>query len=197
MSKIVDCRGLSCPQPAIQTKQAPAQTKHITVVVDTTMSRDNLDRVAQSQGCNVQVTEGGDEFSIHIVKDSAPSGAPTPVTETDTRTEPIVLVIPQDQMGRGAPELGNILMRSLLHALGDVSPRPQVTIFFNTGVKLTVNGSEALEDLRALEQQGVQILLCGTCLDYFDLKNEIAVGTISNMYTIAETMRAAGRLITI
>lgn len=100
-------------------------------------------------------------------------------------------------MGRGEEELGRILIRAFLHTLTEVSDRPDKMIFFNAGVKLTVGGSEVLEDLHALKNKGVEILICGTCLDYFGLKDKIAVGQVSNMYTIAETMLAASRLVTV
>ena len=100
-------------------------------------------------------------------------------------------------MGRGSGELGGILVRSLMHTLNEVEPRPDKLIFFNSGVKLTVEGSEVLEDLRTLEQGGAEILVCGTCLDYFKIKDKVAVGEVSNMYTIAETLLGAGRTVTI
>lgn len=99
-------------------------------------------------------------------------------------------------MGRGeATELGQVLIRSFFHTLLEIERRPDVIVFYNTGVRLVVEGSPILEDLRALSEQGVQILACGTCLGYFDLKDRVAVGTVSNMYTIAETLLGAGRVV--
>ncbi|MBN1628861.1 MAG: sulfurtransferase-like selenium metabolism protein YedF [Thermoleophilia bacterium] len=110
-------------------------------------------------------------------------------------TGQIVLAISSDEMGRGDDELGQVLLRSHLHTLSEVTPRPDVLVFFNSGVKLAVEGSPALDDLKALAEQGVQILLCGTCLSHFDLKEKVAVGEISNMYTITETMLRADRVV--
>lgn len=196
MSKVVDCRGLSCPHPVIQTKQALEETDTMTVIVDNPISRDNVARFGASQGCEVNVEEKTDGIYIHMVKgemketESDVAFSETPVAG------PVVVVIPNDQMGRGDQELGNILIRSFLHTLIDVSRRPDKMIFFNTGVKLTAGDSEVLDDLQILEKEGIEILVCGTCLDYFGLKKKIAVGQISNMYTIAETMLSAGRLVT-
>ena len=106
-----------------------------------------------------------------------------------------MLAISSDEMGRGDDELGRLLLRSHLHVLTEVTPRPDVLIFFNSGVKLAVEGSPALDDLRALASQGVQILLCGTCLGHYELKDKVAVGEISNMYTITETMLRADRVV--
>lgn len=107
----------------------------------------------------------------------------------------IVLAISSDGMGRGDDELGRVLLRSHLHVLNEVIPRPDVLIFFNSGVKLAVEGSPALDDLKTLADQGVQIILCGTCLGHFDLKEKVAVGEISNMYAITETMLRADRVV--
>jgi selenium metabolism protein YedF len=109
---------------------------------------------------------------------------------------PLVLVVPSEVMGRGEhAELGGILIRSFFHALGEVGPTPAVILFFNSGVKLVAQGSPVLEDLRALAERGVEILACGTCLGYYNLTNQVAVGEVSNMYTIAETMLGADRTV--
>ncbi len=110
---------------------------------------------------------------------------------------PIVLAISGDVMGLGDEELGRVLLRNHLHALSEVTPQPDVLIFFNSGVLLAVEDSPALDDLAALVARGVKILLCGTCLGHFDLKEKVAVGEISNMYTITETMLRAGKVINI
>jgi selenium metabolism protein YedF len=122
--------------------------------------------------------------------------AELPVGRAEPAAGPSVLVVPSEFMGRGEhEELGNILVRAFFHTLGEVEPLPQTIIFFNSGVKLTTEGSPVLEDLCALAGQGIEILACGTCLDYYGLKDKLAVGEISNMYTIAETMLGAGHLV--
>lgn len=108
---------------------------------------------------------------------------------------PAVVVIASDTMGRGDDELGHLLVRSYLHTLTEVSPRPDTLIFYSSGVRLAVEGSPALDDLRALADRGVRVLLCGTCLNHFGLKEKVAVGEISNMYAISETMLTAGKVV--
>jgi selenium metabolism protein YedF len=108
---------------------------------------------------------------------------------------PTVVAISSNAMGRGDDELGQVLLRTYLHTLGEVTPRPDTIIFFNSGVTLAVEGSQALDDLRVLADQGVQILLCGTCVGYFGLKEKVAVGEISNMYAISEAMLRAAKVI--
>jgi selenium metabolism protein YedF len=108
-----------------------------------------------------------------------------------------VIAISGDAMGRGDEELGRVLLRSYLHTLTEVVPRPDTVIFFNHGVRLAVEGSPAVEDLLTLVEQGVRLLLCGTCVDALELKGKIAVGEISNMYAISETMLRAASVINI
>jgi selenium metabolism protein YedF len=197
MPKVVDCRGLSCPQPVIETKQALEKTDRVIIICDNLAARDNVARFGKSQGGKVAIEEKKDGIYITIEKSrGGKQRQEVPVTKTPASC-PLVIVIPSDQMGRGEEELGRVLIRTFLHTLTEASDRPDTMIFFNTGVKLTVKGSEVLEDLQALEKKGVAILICGTCLDYFGLKQKIAVGLISNMYTITETMLSAGRLVTV
>jgi selenium metabolism protein YedF len=111
--------------------------------------------------------------------------------------DPLVLLISGDTMGRGDAELGEILIRSFLHTLGEVEPQPDTLIFLNSGVRLVAAGSPVLDDLRALRDRGVEILACGTCLGHYALKDRVAVGEISNMYAIAETLLRAGKVISL
>ena len=104
-------------------------------------------------------------------------------------------MIASDRMGAGNDELGMVLMRSFLHTLGEAEQSPDTMIFFNTGVRLAAHGSEVLDDLRALCNKGVRMLVCGTCLGFFEMKDKLAVGQVSNMYDITETMLGAGKVI--
>jgi len=106
-----------------------------------------------------------------------------------------VVVISADKMGRGNDELGTLLIKSFLHAMAGQAQKPDVMIFYNTGVWLTVRDSDVLEDLKLLENKGVQILVCGTCLNYFEINDKHAVGVVSNMYDIVEIMSRARQLL--
>ena len=112
-------------------------------------------------------------------------------------TENVVISISNDLMGNGDEELGRVLINGFIYSLTEVEPYPRSIIFFNNGVKLTCEGSKALQNLIHLEQAGVEIISCGTCLDYFELKDKLKVGQISNMYTITETLKNADRVINI
>lgn len=193
MKEKVDARDLACPQPVIMAKKTIEEKGDCVVIVDNDAARENVCRMAESLGYDVHIEENDDATYIHITR-----GGVSEVWEEKTlSTEPTVVVFPSDKMGRGDDELGTVLIRAFLHTLGEISPRPDIMIFFNAGVKLTTEGSEVLDDLHKLENQGIEMLVCGTCLDYFGLKDDFKVGVVSNMYDIAETMLLAGRVIRI
>ncbi|HIV80060.1 MAG TPA: sulfurtransferase-like selenium metabolism protein YedF, partial [Candidatus Avanaerovorax faecigallinarum] len=103
--------------------------------------------------------------------------------------------ISSDRMGEGNDELGKVLMKGFIYALSQLEKLPETILFYNGGATITCEGSESLADLRSMEEQGVKIFTCGTCLDYYGLKEKLAVGTVTNMYAIVETMASAGRVI--
>jgi selenium metabolism protein YedF len=192
MSVTVDARGLPCPQPVILTRNAMRDADEVVTLVSQRDQVDNVRRLAERAGWRVSFEPAEEGWSIQMAKGQAV--AEPELTPDLTACAPAavprrrVLLISSDQIGRGEPELGAILMRSFLYALGEVEPRPETLILLNAGVKLAVEGSPVLDELRALEQGGLQILACGTCLDYYQLKERLAIGSISNMYTIAETL---------
>jgi selenium metabolism protein YedF len=110
-------------------------------------------------------------------------------------TQAKVIALSSDAMGRGDEALGKVLMRSYLHTLTESEPRPDIMVFFNSGVRLAVAGSPAVDDLQAIAARGTRLLLCGTCLVTFELKDQVAVGEISNMYAISEAMLQAASVI--
>ncbi len=190
--KEIDCRGLACPQPVITTKKALEEMGEgeLIVMVDNPSARDNVERFAQSQGATVQVEKRGNDFILHIQKKSTCDLASSP-----QKTEKVVVYINSNLLGVGEEALGTTLMKSFLHVLSEMESKPSTLIFINSGVRLTTEGSAVLEDLQLLSQKGVSILSCGTCLDYYGLKEKLKVGLISNMYDIAKTLFEADRLI--
>ena len=199
--KQVDCRGLSCPQPVIETKKVLEGMKEgiIEVIVDNTAAKENVSRFANNQGYSVEVKEKGGNFYITIKKGNSPKkskveGEISRAGEQGSKKQ-IVFLIASDQVGRGNEELGRTLMRSFLHTLTETSPKPETVIFMNSGVKLTVEGSPVLESLGNLEKAGVNLLVCGTCLNYFEVKDMLKVGKVSNMYEIVDQMMGAGKVI--
>ena len=124
---------------------------------------------------------------------------------TDTKAEEVscipdvkgdfVVAVDTATMGRGNDELGKVLMKGFLFAVTQLDTLPKTMLFYNGGATLTTEDSDSLEDLKSLEAQGVEIMTCGTCLDYYGLKDKLAVGTVTNMYSIVETMAKAGRIV--
>ncbi len=199
ITQVVDARDLACPQPVILTRRAMAKSAAVTTIVNSPTARDNVRRMAEKAGWTVTVQTEGPDYAIHLTHAESPAEepAPTPSSPDASATDSLVLVVSEDKMGRGPDELGGILVRGFFHTLGEINPRPQAVIFFNSGVHLVAEGSPVLEDLLSLSRQGVALLACGTCLDYFDLRDRLAVGRISNMYEIAETMLSAGKVVTL
>jgi selenium metabolism protein YedF len=199
MSTTVDARGLACPQPVIRTRKAMEAEDAVTTLVSSESSMENVRRMAQKAGWQVQVSQEGDEYRLELARVSAPPEAgPVPaVGKAEVLAGPLVLVVSADVMGRGAEELGGILMRSFFHTLGEIAPQPETIILFNTGARLACEGSPVLEDLCALAAEGIEILVCGTCLNYLELGQKLAAGQVSNMYDIAEKMLGAGKVVTL
>ena len=198
MTRTVEARGLPCPQPVIMTRNALQEGDAVTTIVDNETAQHNVTRMAEKAGCTVQAEERDGGIYLYITRVEMPQEQATSQPTPTPAGGPLVLVIPSEFMGRGEhPELGRILVRGFFHTLGEVQPLPDTIIFFNSGVRLVVEDSPVLEDLQGLCERGVEILVCGTCLGYYDLKEKIAVGEVSNMYTIAETMLNAGKVVSL
>jgi len=195
--KKIDAKGLACPQPVLKTKEAlagAATGDRIKVVVDNKAARDNVIRFAQSGGHSAKVaSESEGAFEIEITCAEAACEACQPMGFAAT---PVVFV-GADTMGRGDDNLGKILVGAMLGALPETQPQPSAVVFMNAGVKLAVEGSEVLEKIKKLEEMGMEILVCGTCLDFFNLKDKLAVGRVSNMFSIMETFLKAGSVVAV
>lgn len=196
MTTKVDARGLACPQPVLQTRRAMQCADHVVTLVDNENAATNVQHMAQSAGWEAKVTQQGTDLVVEITRqEAARQAVPEVLGKAELVAGPLVLAVSGEKMGRGEPELGQILMRSFFHTLTEVQPRPDVILLFNTGVRLACLESPVLDDLRTLEAEGVQVLACGTCLGYFELKEKLAAGRVSNMYEIAEMMLRAGRVV--
>jgi selenium metabolism protein YedF len=199
MGKTLDARGLACPQPVILVRKALLAGEGVTAIVDNDTAQHNVTRMAERAGYHVQTDVRADGVYLHIAQAGPAAPAAETATPPDARRDgPRVVLVASEQLGRGEhAELGQILMRGFFHTLSEVKPTPDVLVFVNSGVKLVVEGSPVLEDLRALADAGVQLLACGTCLGYYQIKDKLAVGEVSNMYTIAETLLGAGKVVSV
>jgi len=185
----IDARGLPCPQPVIKTKKAleAIESGQVTVLVDSPESRENVRRFAQSQGCQVTVREEGGVVFLDITKGISCQAVPQQSGD--------VILITSDRLGSGDDRLGEILMKAFLNTLWDYTPKPAKLLFINNGVRLTIEGSEVLETLKLLEKEGVQVFSCGTCLEYYNLKEKLRVGAVSDMYTTVDALLSAAKVI--
>lgn len=195
--KTVDCRGLACPQPVINTKNAlHGATAPIRVIVDNEEACTNVRRFAESQGARVKVAEQVGGFHLTIEPpDHEPSAEVPPIVCSTTASRNTVVYISSEVMGRGDDELGAVLMKAFLDTLSQFKGELSHAIFVNAGVKLAVVGSPVLEQISQLEELGAQVLVCGTCLNHFGIKDKLAAGSVSNMYAIIETLSKAVRII--
>jgi selenium metabolism protein YedF len=188
----VDLKGMSCPLPVIETKKLveSGKAEELNLVVDNGPPRENVTRYLESQGYCVSVeSEQGDTTVLHATRTE---GAEVIPVQTGKK---IVVLIDGATVGRGNDLLGAVLMKSFLHTLKEIEPRPWRLIFLNAGVRLATEGSELLGVLSDLESLGVEIFSCGTCLDFFNLKGKLAAGKVTNMYDIVSSLVTATNVI--
>ncbi|HOM42796.1 MAG TPA: sulfurtransferase-like selenium metabolism protein YedF [Bacillota bacterium] len=190
--KEIDARGLVCPQPVILTKKAlEGMTEgEVVTIVDNITAKENVSRLAENLSCKYEIS---DENGCYYIKIKKAAGAQSMETKEDST----VIVITTDKLGQGAEDLGKVLIKSYTYALAETTPLPKAVMFLNSGVKLTAEGSEVLENIKKLENSGVEIISCGTCLDFYQLKDKLQVGIVGNMYSIIEKMNSAGKVINI
>jgi selenium metabolism protein YedF len=192
---VIDCRGLACPQPVVTTKKALEQLKEeeVIVIVDNASSCNNVERFVRSQGRSVEIKEEGQDFYLHVQKARGKSEGEA--TQADEKAKKVVVYINSHLLGGGDEALGSFLMKAFLKTLLEFETQPSRLILVNSGVQLAAEGSKVLESLQGLSEKGVEIVCCGTCIDFYELKKKMRVGAISNMYDIIQSMLEADRLI--
>ncbi len=192
--KKVDARGLECPAPVIETKKIMEEgIAEILVVVDNDTASRNISRLADKKG--YEFLEEIREDGIYLRLNGKDGEVEGEVSLSENETGDWALLIASDHMGSGSDELGEILMKGYFYALTETAPFPKAVLFLNGGIKLALNGSSVLKDLKVLQEQGVEMLVCGTCLDYFEEKENLGIGVVSNMYDIVEKMNEAPKVV--
>ena len=193
MSQTINATGWECPKPIIATKQLLDTMTEGSgcTLVDNAIARDNLLDFAQSLGYPVDCVEKDGIWEITTTKLPGMDGATTSLNGD------FVVLIGTDQFGGGAEELCRILMKSYIYALAEASPRPNILCFMNSGVFLTCQDSPVLDILETLAAEGVEILSCGACLEFYGLTEKLAVGSISNMYNIVSKLNGAAKALKI
>ena len=190
--KTIDARGLACPEPVILTRKALAQGGFdlLELIVDDTAARENVLRFATyAQGEIESVTEEGPDTHILIRPSGDAATQPQPQASVVLPTRTTTVFISSAGIGRGDEQLAALLMRGFLYTLTESGEPPLRIILMNGGVRLAVEGSDSLVNLRRLADQGVEILACGTCLEFYGLKDALAVGRVSNMYELADLLQ--------
>ncbi|WP_461209597.1 sulfurtransferase-like selenium metabolism protein YedF [Desulfocurvus sp. DL9XJH121] len=196
---VLDCKGLPCPQPVLQCKQCidnddPSQ---LTVVVDNEAARENVTRFMETKGYAVSSSANGDgQWSVTGVRsgeasaaESLPSPGPAPEEQT------ITVFVPTDVMGVGDDELGGKLMLNFLATLPELGRELWRVVLVNAGVRLAIPGHPCFEKIKALEDAGVTILVCGTCLDFFGLLEKKGLGQTTNMMDVVTALQLATKVI--
>ncbi len=190
----INAIGIDCPKPVIMAKKELDNITEgsVEILADNYVCVQNLIKLAESSGYEHEyVQESMDRFVVTINKSGASEEAEA--ISTEPINDDFTIAIGNRYYGSGNDELGEILMKSFIYTVSETEPLPKTIVFYNSGVYLTVKGSPVLDDIRALLDAGVEIISCGTCLDFFGLKEELEVGEISNMYTIYEAIKNAGR----
>lgn len=205
----VDAMGDACPIPVIKTKKALAELNgsgELEVFVDNEIAVQNVSKMAANAGGDVaseQISEGKYRVAIRLAGDGTTGERDMEEKAEEKQAEKTagkekkhtIVVVSSDRMGSGNDELGKVLIKGFIFAVTQLDELPEQMLFYNGGAVLTCEGADTLEDLKNLEAQGVEILTCGTCLDYYGLKEKLQVGSVTNMYAIVEAMNRADKII--
>ncbi len=204
--RIVDARGMACPLPVVNAKQAVEEMKAgeiLDVLVDNEIAVQNLTRFAGYKGFEVSSEMKAEkEYAVTIHVGEAKAEMPQEEIEDmecdcqeDSIKKGMVVVLSANVMGTGDEKLGKALMKAFVFAVTKQDALPETVLCYNTGAYLTCEDSDSLEDFKMLEAEGVNIMTCGTCLDFYGIKDKLAVGSVTNMYDIVETMEKAKSII--
>jgi selenium metabolism protein YedF len=197
--KEIDARGLACPAPVLQTKAALEADKpnRVNVVVDNAAAQQNVQRFLESQGFQATLKQDGDDY---LVSGTCSTERVEPVRSSageQSDEMKILVMCATDRIGFGDDALGLKLMVNFLRTLKEMGSELWRLVFVNNGVKLTIDGSEVLDDLQNYEKEGLKILVCGTCLDHFGILEKKKVGETTNMLDIVTAMQLADKVINI
>jgi len=202
MEKVIDCKGMACPLPVVNAKKAAEELCSgdvLTVLVDNEIAVQNLSRFAEHKGFGVCAEKKSDKEYAVIMQIAGSAAEPAQEEEVacvmDSRRKGMLVVLSGNVMGTGDSKLGTSLMKAFVFALTKQDQLPDTILCYNTGAYLTCEGADTLEDMKLLESEGVTILTCGTCLDFYGLKEKLAVGGVTNMYDIVERIENAAQII--
>ena len=188
--KTVNTRGLACPEPVIITKKALSESKgDIKVLIDNDIAKENVIKLLKNSNYQYEQIETESGFEIVVKNIKAKSD--------DINDKGFIVLCKSDLFGQGEAKLGSTLMKSFFYSLTELSSQPEKIIFMNSGVKLALSTSPILESLSILENSGCEILSCGTCLDFYNVTDELSIGSVTNMYTSVELLASSNKVISI
>lgn len=192
MDNIINCKGLNCPEPVINTKKYfdSINQGEGTVIVDNEVAKNNIIKFAKNNNYLSEIIKKESElYYIKVVKEACNT------KDKDLLNDGYTILVTTDKLGEGSEELGKILMKSYFYALSESDKLPTDIIFLNSGVFLTTEGSQILNILEDMSKKGIVISSCGTCLDFYNLKEKLKLGEISNMYFIVEKINNSTKVI--
>lgn len=199
--KTVDARGKMCPMPLIMTKKALneiSENETLEILIDNETSVKNVSRFLEEHNMSISTEKQGKVFRLKVSK--------TGVIPEETRVEnycetpvPVssdyVIAIQKNKLGQGDDSLGELLIKGFINTLPEIENKPETLVFLNSGIFLALKGSPVIDSLSRLENEGIKILVCGTCLDYYRKKEELGVGIVSNMYDILNVLSNATKVL--
>ncbi len=210
MKKSIDAKGLACPQPVIMSRKmmAAGNLDEIEIMVDNDAARENVVRFLKFTGsAEPRVASAGSVHTITAMVSptmiaKAGGGETAPACEEEPQTGGQLytgktLFFSADQVGRGDETLGKLLVKGLLYTVSELQRPPKTLVFMNSGVRLAAEREETIALLKTIQAKGVEILVCGTCLDYYHLKEKLGAGRVSNLYEITERFLASADVVTV
>lgn len=208
MNKIIDAKGKNCPIPVIiAKKEIDGGNNSFVVEVDNNIAVQNLQKLANSQGFKSEVKEDKENFKVYFSKDSAIAANEEECLECNEMLDRVeenknslgswTVFIGKEIIGAGNEELGKSLMKMYFYTISEGEELPKSILFMNDGVKVPTLNEQAIEHLKDLENKGVEILVCGACLNFYGLEEKLKVGKVSNMYDITNQMKEAAKVITL
>ena len=188
--KTIDARGLECPRPVILTKQElDTGAQQVAVLVDNETAVENVGKLAAANGYTVAKQEQDGAFLLTLSKSGEAKA------EEKAASDRWMLFVTDETIGQGEGELGGNLMKMFFYTLCETNNTPSVIALMNGGVKLATLREQVIEHLKTLQARGSRILVCGTCLNFYGIADQLQVGNVSNMYEISEAMLGSPRVI--
>ncbi|MFO7765433.1 MAG: sulfurtransferase-like selenium metabolism protein YedF [Pelovirga sp.] len=192
----LDYRGHACPYPVIETRKQilASPAAKLRVLVDDEACRDNVTRLAEKMGYLIASAPIADGYRMELSPSASPQSQKAPAQQSAS-VGATVIYCGSDRMGSGDEEFGRVLLKNFLMTQLEIDPLPAAILFVNSGIHLAIEGSEVLDTLKALEAAGVDIASCGLCLDFYNKKNQLKIGRVTNMLEIVDIQHQAGRVI--